>query len=83
MTITYSNKADRLTKHLVQGLCTGWITYPEWNKEVLWAETPDGKVLRSNPLTRGQSHFFLKGRAWEEVKEVPADAEYCGQYKQL
>lgn len=67
------------------GLVLGWLTEDSAAQtETRYALYSDGRVLQAEPVPmfgRGCDDFAPKGRKWAKVNEVPANAEFIGNYK--
>ena len=62
---------------LSPGLVQGWLV-EAGDREVCYALYSSGRVLR---IERWISSIFTKeGEKWTEVQEVPANAEFVGNY---
>ncbi|KQV99952.1 hypothetical protein [Rhizobacter sp. Root1221] len=60
-------------------LCKGFSVERPDRIEILFAQLPDGRVVRHGPVPFSH-HFDAPGRVCESVDYVPGTAEYIGTY---
>lgn len=84
MALTYSMYEQGLTKiiptqHLVLGFM---VQSTDRTSEMLYAIHPNSRVKTAHVdvAKRPNHHFDLAGRVWTDVEEVPAHAEFIGNY---
>lgn len=80
MTITADQFPARPT-HQPEGLCIGYMIQTA-EAETMFARQ-DGRMFQSETIARPNAHFDKPGRKWTEVSEIPAEAEYIGNYAKV
>lgn len=80
MTITAAQFPARPTRQ-PESLCIGYMVQT-FETETMYARQ-DGKIFKSETVARPNMHFDKPGRKWEEVSEIPGDAEFIGNYAKV
>lgn len=80
MVNTYQKDANRLMYNIVKEQNVGGFMIQDFgsSKEMLFALKHDGRKF-TKVVTMPNTEFGVNG--WTEVEEIPANAEWIGQYK--